>query len=357
MSQDLDPQKYHVLTPKKKRILYLVLLLIFFVLMPILMSIYYKSAVFRPSQTSKEANFEIKNGESVFEIANKLYEKEAINSEFLFILYVFLNRSDTNIQAGTYKIPAGTSLVGVVDQLNHGRDDISLTFIEGWRIEQIATLVSKELENTDYQTFVDMAKSYEGYLFPDTYFFNRNESEEEIIRKMRNTFNEKTSDILTDGNLEKVGLSKEEVVTIASLVEREVSNKEDRPVVAGILLKRLKEGMKLDIDASTQYSIAYSRLCDGVPNCKPSKDQIYNFNWWPKNLTLDELGNKNPYNTRAVVGLPPSPISSVSRASLSSVIDYEDSPYYYYLTDSNGVMHYARTLEEHNSNISKYLSN
>lgn len=360
MSEDLDPEKYHVLTAGKKRIVLFVLLFVFLVLIPSLSFIYYKSAVFRPSQTAKEANFEIGSGDDVFEIAQMLYDKEAINSEFLFILYVFLNKSDTNIQAGTYKIPAGTSLVSLVDMLKNGRNDISLTFLEGWRLEQFAILASQKLKNFQYQNFMEIAKPYEGYLFPDTYFFNLDAEEEDVLNTLIETFNKKTASILTDENLKKAGLTKEEAVIFASMIEREVSKPEDAPVVAGILIKRWKEGMRLDVDATTQYSVVYKRLCGGgVDNvlCIPTLDDVYDIDWWPHNLTRDELDDKNPYNTRAVVGLPPAPISSVSLSSLSAVLNYKETPYYYYLTGKDGVMYYGVTIKDHEQNISKYLSN
>ena len=359
MSEDLDPEKYHVLTPKKKKIVLLFLLFLFLFLIPLVSVIYYKSAVHRPSQTAKEANFEIGSGDDVFEIAQMLHEKEAINSEFLFIFYVLLNRSDTNIQAGTYKIPAGTSLVDLVDMLKNGRNDVSLTFLEGWRLEQFAIYASQRLKNFNYRDFMEIARPYEGYLFPDTYFFNLDADEEEVFNKLRETFDKKTADLLTDDNLNKAGLTKEEAVIFASMVEREVSKPEDAPIVAGILIKRWKEGMKLDVDATTQYSVAYKRLCgSAIENtpCIPTLDDVYNVDWWPHNLTREELDTDNPYNTRAVVGLPPTPISSFSLSSLSAVLNYEKTPYYYYLTGKDGIMRYSTNIKEHEQNISKYLS-
>lgn len=357
MSEDLDSEKYHVMTPRKKKIGFLIILFIFLVIIPVLSFVYYKAAVFRPSQTAKEANFEIGTGDDVFEIASMLYNKEAINSEFLFILYVFLNRSDTNIQAGTYTIPAGTSLVKLVDTLKYGRNDISLTFLEGWRVEQFAILASQHLGKVEYQDFVELAKPYEGYLFPDTYFFNKDDEEEDVFEKLTDTFNEKTANLLTDENLKKAGLTKEQAVIFASMVEREVSNPKDAPIVAGILIKRWKEGMRLDVDATTQYSASLRRLCNDDTYCVPTLDQIYKLEWWPRNLTREELDSKDPYNTRAVDGLPPTPISSISLASISAVINYEETSYYFYLTGKDGVTYYAKNINEHNQNISAHLSN
>jgi len=357
MVEELDPTKYHVITPQKKRTLILELIFIFLILIPSLFFIYYKVAVWRPSQSGKEVTLEIGSGNSVFEIANTLASKEAINSEFLFILYVFLNRGETNIQAGTYTIKAGTPLVKVIEQLQHGTNDVTLTFLEGWRREEFARLASKTLEKVDYKEFLDLTDGLEGYLFPDTYFINKEIQEEELVLLLRDTFDQKTLEILSLENLNKVGMTKEQVVIFASMVEREVSTETDRPIVAGILIKRWKNGMKLDVDATTQYAVAIKKLCKTEGYCIPTLDEFMQLEWWTKKLSQEELSYDSPYNTRLKVGLPPAPISSISISSLNAVLNYQTTPYYFYLTDVNGVTHYAKTLVEHNANIAKYIVN
>jgi len=355
MSEELDPTKYHTMTPKKKRILVIGLLFFFFIIFPILAFSYYKVALNRPSQAGKEVAIEIGKGQSVFEIAGALGDKGAINSPFLFALQVFLTGSESGIQAGTYTIKAGASLAQVIEQLKHGTNDVTVTFIEGWRVEEFARLASQSLSKIDYKGFVDLASNSEGCIFPDTYFLNKDIQEEDLVNLLKDTFNQKTADVLTDENIRKTGLSKEQIVIMASLVEREVSKNDDRPIVAGILLKRLREGMKLDVDSTIQYAVAMQRLCKGSGYCIPTLDQYMKLNWWPTDLTQEELNIDSPYNTRINVGLPPTPISSVSVSSLNDVISPQDTPYYYYLTGKDGITHYAKTLEEHNANIAKYL--
>ncbi len=350
MSEELDPEKYYVLTPNRKRVVIASLFFIFLVLVPTLFFVYYRVAIFRPSQSDKEVTLEIGKGDSAVEVAGTLYDKGAINSEFLFILYLFLNKADNTIKAGT-------SLVGVIQQLGHGTNDLALTFLEGWRVEEFSRLATQRLGNIDYKKFIDLAKPYEGYLFPDTYFVSKDVQEEDLIKLLRDTFDEKTRDILSEDNLKKVGLTKEQAVILASMVEREISNLEDKPIVAGILIKRWKEGVKLDIDATTQYVIADRRICDNKDYCIPTLEDYMNLNWWPKNLTREELDTNNPYNTRFVGGLPPTPISSVSLPSLEAVINYKTTPYYFYITGKDGLTYYAKDLDEHNLNVSKYLSN
>lgn len=356
MVEELDPEKYHIITPKKKRTIIASLVFVFLFLIPSLLFVYYKIAVWRPSQTDKEITIEIGSGDSALEVASQLYSRGAINSEFLFIFYVFLNRAETNIQAGTYVIKAGTPMVTVIEQLQHGTNDVTLTFVEGWRVEEFARLAAKKLTKINYKTFLDAASGAEGYLFPDTYFVNREIQDADLVKLLRDTFDQKTATVLTSANLTKAGLTKEQTVIFASMVEREVAGAADRPIVAGILIKRWKEGMKLDVDATTQYSVALARLCKGDGYCIPTLEQFVELNWWPKDLTTEELKYDSPFNTRAKAGLPPTPISSVSLSSLEAVISYQTTPYYFYLTDKGGVTHYAKTLVEHNANVKTYLS-
>lgn len=134
-------------------------------------------------------------------------------------------------------------------------------------------------------------------------------------------------------------LTPDNVLILASLVEREARASADRPIIAGILLKRLRDGHPLQVDATVQYAIGYTHS-DG---------------WWRKELTTDDLKFKSPYNTYINAGLPPGAICNPGLSSITAVIHPTPTDYYYYLSDKSGQMHYARTLEEHNANIARYL--
>lgn len=359
MADTLDPSKYHVMTSDTKRNLTFIFLLIFVLVVPLFSFFYYKIGVRRPSQTDKEITYEIKKGDSIFEVGEGLYEKDAINSKFLFLVYVFANRMDRNIQAGVYTIKAGSSVVDVAALLMHGTNDVKVTFLEGWRVEEFAREAEKRLDDVDYNKFIVAAKPYEGYLFPDTYFLKNDVTVEELVQQLRRTFLEKTESILTEESLKELGLSKEQAVVLASIVEHEAREDGDRQVVAGILIRRLKEGMKLDADATVQYVVAFESSCGAADYCTvdaPIQDER-NIDWWPNKLTQRDLESDNPFNTRKNPGLPPSPISSVSISSLNAVLNAKKTDYYYYLHDPDGKTHFAKTLEEHNLNIQKYLSN
>ena len=356
MTEPLDPNKYHVLTPAgKKRIIFAGLFFVLIVL-PFLLRAYYRVAINRPSQSGKEVSVEIMKGEGVADIARNLVDKGAINSDFLFNVYVYTVNLGTKIQAGTYKIPAGSNLKQVVEIIQHGTNDLQLTFLEGWRTEEFARLATNNLDNIDFEEFVSLAKDSEGFLFPDTYSINKDIQEKELLSIFTSTFTEKTKDILTEDKLSKAGLTKEQVVIFASMLEREIHSEEDRPVVAGIIIKRWREEMKLDVDATTQYVAAWQDICGAPERCIPAFEEVVNFDWWPTILTQDDLELESPYNTRKNLGLPPAPISNPGLSAIEAVLNAQQSPYYFYLTDSEGVAHYAVTLDQHNFNTAKYLN-
>ena len=133
---------------------------------------------------------------------------------------------------------------------------------------------------------------------------------------------------------------------MASLLERETLTGEERPIVAGILYNRLKAGWPLQVDAAVQYAMANAKCGEGAPECK---------DWWPRPITSADLELNSPYNLYLHPGLPPAPIASPGFASLKAVAFPEDSHYWFYLHGLDGNIHYARSLEEHNQNIVKYL--
>lgn len=361
MPEDPDPKKYHVISSSMKRKLALFLVIFVFIVLPLIMVKYYELAVTRPSQTENEITIDIGKGDSVSEISNELYSRGAINSGFLFNLYIFLTKSDKSLQAGVFTIPAGTSIKELVEMLKEGRDDKKITFIEGWRVEEYAREAAKIYQNIDYKKFLDLAKEKEGYLFPDTYLFNSDIEEQELVNYLHATFEKKTEDLLTEDKIKKTGLTKEQIVVLASIVERETRTDEEKPIIAGILIKRLNEGARLEADATTQYAVALKEVCpnyyDQSDNfCTPTQEDLMKMDWWPNILTFDDINFESPFNTRKNTGLPPAPISSVSLSSINGVINYAETDYYFYLHGSNGEVHYARTLDEHNANAANYIN-
>jgi len=352
----LDPEKYHVLNKKTKTIIYAIFAAFLIFVVPIFGFNYYKFAINRPSQTSDEYTFEIHGGDSVSEIAANLAREDVINSEFLFKLYLVSNNLHKNIQAGIYTIPAGSSVVDLAEMFQHGTNEVDVTFLEGWRVEEFAIEATSKLPKVDYEEFVKLAEDFEGYLFPDTYKFDVDATEMDVFETLRKTYDLKTKELLDAPVLAEKNLTPKQVVIFASIVEREVFTEEDRKLVAGILINRWRAPELIGADATTQYAAATSRICaqDSEIFC-PSEEQALLINWWPDSLSQKDLEFDSPYNTRKNMGLPPKPISNPGLSSISAVVDYEDSNYAYYLTDSEGVTHYAKSLAEHNENIQKYL--
>ena len=355
MTEPLDPNKYHVLTPAAKKRIVFAGLFFALIVLPFLLRAYYRVALNRPSQSGKEVSVEIMKGDGVADIARDLLEKGAINSDFLFNIYVYTGKLGNKIQAGTYKIPAGSNLKQVVEIIQHGTNDAQLTFLEGWRADEFARLAAVNLDNIDFQEFISLAKDKEGFLFPDTYSINKDIQEEELLNIFTSTFIEKTKDIITEDKLTKAGLTREQVIIFASILEREIHTEEDRPVVAGIIIKRWREEMKLDVDATTQYVAAWRDICGAPERCIPPLEDVENFDWWPTILTQDDLELDSPYNTRKNLGLPPLAISNPGLSAIDAVLNAKESPYYFYLTDKEGVVHYAVTLDQHNANAAKYI--
>lgn len=278
--------------------------------------------------------FVIQKGEGVREIANKLKREGLIKNPVAFFILIRKEDMDGKIQAGDFRLSPSMTAFEIAQTLTHGTLDAWVTIPEGKRAEEIAEILKTSVPS--YQSsWRDELVKHEGYLFPDTYLVPKDGDINLIISIMKNNFEKKFASI----TLNKTGLSKEEIVIVASLIEREAKLDEDRSLVASVILNRLNIGMKLDIDATVQYVLGY---------------QNSQKNWWKKELTKDDLNINSAYNTYRNQGLPPAPISNPGLAVLRAVVNAPDTDYFYYISDRNGRNHYARTLEEHNKNIIKY---
>ncbi|MBU1000180.1 endolytic transglycosylase MltG [Patescibacteria group bacterium] len=291
------------------------------------------------SDTSTKV-FVIAKGSGVSEVAKKLKEENLIKSELVFKIYVKQNNFINKLQAGSYKLSASMSMQELVKNLQIGSEDVWVTLIEGWRLEEMADKLNQELK-IDKKEFLKNAK--EGYMFPDTYLFSKEVTVKYVTDTLRKTFDTRLTSELRS-KIRSQGLTEEQGVILASIVEREARTDKARTEVASILLKRLKIGMGLNVDAAVQYAL--------VPKGSeyPPKD-----GWWKKHLSKDDLKIDSPYNTYLYSGLPPTSISNPSLSSLKAVANADsNTPYLYYYHDSQGNSHYAKTLEEHNRNVASY---
>lgn len=293
-----------------------------------------------PVSTSQlEQTVVIPKGASISSIGTQLTQKGLIRSPYAFRFVVWKNKLQASIQAGTFKVKPAQSVEEIALALTKGTDDIWVTLVEGWRNEEIVEeLVQTFGPEFDAKKFLELAKDKQGYLFPNTYLFPKLSTPELIISTLIKTF-EKQMSAEDRQALESQKRSLQDAVTMASLVEREARQPETMRMVAGILWKRLDAGWPLQVDATLQYAKGYDKK---------------NKTWWSVPFGMDK-SIKSVYNTYANLGLPPAPICNPGLNALKAVVNPIDSPYWYYITDDNGVMHYAETLSEHNANVKKWL--
>ena len=289
------------------------------------------------SNEKKEKIFVVKKGESTLSFSDRLEEESLIRSSLMFRIYLKLTGLDKETQAGSYRLSPSKNVKEIAVSLTEGRLDKWVTVVEGFRKEEVAEVLAKNFEINEGKF---LKKAIEGKLFPDTYLIPITATEDQILKILRDNFDTKF-----DKDLQKLAtknkLTQKEAIIIASIVEREARSSEERPVIAGILIKRWKEEMYLAADATTQYALGYSKEEE---------------TWWRKNLTEEDLKLDDPYNTRMNTGLPPGPICSPGLASIEAVLEPTETAYYFYLHDEDGKVHYGRTFQEHQENIAKYLS-
>jgi UPF0755 protein len=325
---------------------FLILLVLLTILPPLAYSYYNYALGLANSSDEAAAKFTIEAGQSVEEIARNLEKEGLIRSAALFQLYIALSNLSTKLQAGEYQIPQNLNLKEVVDFLQHGTFEEKLTFIEGWRREEMAEAINSKFEirnlKLDGTEFLRETEGLEGYLFPDTYFVSTETTAEELVKMMRENFEKKV------GEQQSSDLTLDEVVNIASIVEREVRLPEDKAIVTGILIKRYLNDWPLQADATIQYALGYQ---EGGLSPEASGEG----GWWKKNLTKEDTEVESPYNTYKYPGLPPTPICNPGLESLNAVINPVASDYWYYVSDSDGKMHFSVTNEEHNENVAKYV--
>lgn len=312
-----------------------------------------------PVDESKKIPFEIKKDSGVHLISGKLRESKLISSSFIFETYVWLTRSDRNFKAGEYELAPGMSMRRLVGLLTEGvgREEMSVTILEGWALRDIKKYLAsegvKEMANFDYYAGVSAAAApsaynwsgefpflaakprelgLEGFLFPDTYRIFADARSVDVIRKMLQNFGTKF-DASMSAEAKRKNMSVFEVVTLASVVEREVQTPEDMRKVAGIFLRRLEIGMPLQADSTVNYVTG---------KLTPS-------------ISYDDRDISSPWNTYKYRGLPKGPIGNPGLAAIEAVLNPETTPYLYFLTTKEGRVIYSKTLEEHNIAKAKYL--
>ena len=309
-----------------------VILLVFLLLVGALTGAYfwYKNAGTPLRESGEEKLVEIPSGASTREVGAKLVQEGLVRSELVFLIAERV--SGNLIQAGVYRLSPAMSLDAIVTTLAEGKvAEYILTIPEGWRVREIAQLLS-EKKMLAKEEFLSLAIPKEGYLFPDTYHFPLTVTPNEIITAMRENFDTRTNDA-------SLHLKRTDII-LASIVEREAKNDEERPKIAAVYLNRLEQGMRLEADPTVQYAktLVDSSISDP----------------WPK-ITVDDYRSVNsPYNTYVNDGLPPGPICNPGLASLKAVLSPASTQDLYFFHTSDGQTIFSKTLEEHNAKKLQY---
>lgn len=303
----------------------------------------------KTSNLSEGKFFVIEKGQSLFQIAQNLEKEGLIKNRFFFNFYVILKGKEKKLQSGEYFFNSSLNIAQIAQKIILG--DVAkeiLTIPEGWDLKDISSYFEEKgiytteeflkITNNDFSEDFDFLKdkpknlNLEGYLFPDTYEVNRGGSLEELIRKMLDNFDKKmTGDLRTE--IQKQEKTIFEIITTASLLEKEVKTLEDKKIVSGILWKRLKNKMPLQIDATISYITGKNTT----------------------GISVEDTKIDSPYNTYKYRGLPLGPICSPGLESITAAIYPKDSDYWYYLSTPEGKTIFSKTYQEHIIAKEKYL--
>ena len=296
---------------------------------------------------------EIHDGDSLATVARRLEEAGLLPQRPLFgpavlIAYGRLARLDRQIKSGEYDIDSGRTPIEILYDLARGTIKThAVTLPEGLRLDEIAERLEaagivasgsflERARDRDVAGFFGIdAPSLEGYLYPETYRFRRDSLPEEVLHRMVEEFRSRW----TEADHQKLGASEmnlHEVVTLASIVEKESSVPKERRLIAAVFLNRLERRMRLQSDPTVIYGIIHTHGSFGG------------------NIRQNDLQIDNVYNTYTRRGLPPSPIASTTIESIRAVLDPEQAPYLYFVSRNDGTHEFSRTLKEHNRAVYRY---
>ena len=300
--------------------------------------------------------FLVRPGATASEIGAELEGAGLVKSATAFRIQVELRNAGSRLAVGEYELRRNMTAGEIVDALAQRltRRTGLVTIPEGWRAEEIAQYLEASgvvpaaefmdavagLGGADDPDLPDATGSFEGYLFPDTYDFGRDVSASAVLRRFTAEFDRRIDAGLRAAAAER-GLSLQQLVTLASIVEREASQPDEREQIAAAFENRLDRSMPLQADPTVQYSL--------VPFGTISASTTY----WKRELAIEDLQHDSPYNTYRRQGLPPGPISNPGRAAIEAVATAPDRPWLYFVARADGSHLFAETLEAHNRNVAQ----
>ena len=308
-------------------------------------SVFYYQGTRPVSQDSRSITFEVQPGMTLKQVALELFNQRLIISPSAFQAIAYIQDKEKQIMVGEFSLSPSMLPTEIIMRLTSGKTILyALTIPEGYRITEIASLLDTQglanseafkLQTQDMSLIESMDipnDSLEGYLFPETYYLSKLTPEKKIVEKMVNTFKEK---VLTSNLLKSVKespLSLHEIITLASLIEKETGLDSERKLISSVFHNRLKKNMRLQTDPTVIYAI---EKFDG-------------------NIRKRDLKIDSPYNTYRYKGLPPGPISSPGIKSIEAAISPIKSNHLYFVSRKDGSHHFSNTLVEHNRAVKKY---
>ena len=295
---------------------------------------WYNSQFSAPQGSALNERFVVSISDTQTQIVSNLKTQGFIKSEWGFGEVLKIKGWENKIQPGAYQVSKNMDAWQLAVVLTKQPYQKWVVIPEGLRKEQVADILQQQLNLSDSekQNFLNDAK--EGYLFPDTYLLDSDYTGQQIAERMMTQFNTKAADVFNSAT--KANIRNDTLVILASLIQREAANDQEMPTIAGVMWNRLTQNMPLQIDASVQYVLGKEG------------------DWWPK-ITPADYQIDSPYNTYTNKGKPVAPICSPGLAAMNAVVNYQDSNYLYYLHDSQGQIHLAKTYQEQLDNINKYL--
>jgi len=310
---------------------------------------------YRPVETSKSEPIVVivDPGASTAKIADDLATKGAIESTTQFRVLVAFLGYDQMLQSGEYEFERRTPELDAVYRMRRGLVSTNtVTVVEGWRLEEIADAVEAQgivrdeflaaAHRGDYEfAFLEdlrIGQRLDGYLFPATYTIRKRDTARDVVQQMLQAFADNVPASVEERGA-ALGLTLHEVLTLASIIEREAVVPEERPIMAQVFLKRLRLGISLEADPTVQYALA------------TDADSVREFGYWKQDLTQEDLDIDSPYNTYLESGVPPGPIASPRLDSINAVVNPASTNYLYFVAKPDGSHAFAETYQEHLDNI------
>lgn len=299
--------------------------------------------------SKKEVTVQIKEGDGISAISQRLKDENIVISKYMFQFFCKIGNSDIKINPGEFTVSSKMSYKKITDEIEHASADaVTVTIPEGFENREIIERLKANDIITNEQQFQNALSTYSftlddgtvisgeknylsGFLFPDTYNFRHKAKCEDVIEIMTDNFKRHWISEYTK-EAEKLGMTVEEAVILASIIEREANNADDFKLVSSVFHNRLKKGMKLESCATVQYILSER---------KPV-------------LSIADTKIDSPYNTYKYEGLPPTAIAAPGLLAIESALYPEESDYLFFFTDKNGITHFSKTNSEHNNLISKY---